>query len=284
MASQPTSASGRPGPPPGHPSRGGASSALRAPAALGLLVSLAALAEPVLADRIEVKLAGIDPREQGQVVIFLVDAGGRKMLPISVSPDQAESIYRGRAGVRPPRPLTHELMVSVLEALGAKLARVDITALRENTFFADLSLEVGGRTVSVDARPSDAIALALRVKAPIYAEADLLVPFERSPKPSVEAHPLLSGLGLHLQDLTDELARFFSVPGGRGVLVAEAAPGGSAARSGVERGDVIQGIGGERVSTVTEALAALRAARDRGKPVEIRVVRDAHERKVRLEW
>ncbi len=236
------------------------------------------------AERVEVSLAGVDPREPGQVVLFLIDAAGKRMLPISVSPDQAESIYRGRSGVATPRPMTHELMVRVLEALGARLTRVDITELRDNTFYALLSLEAGGRSLQVDSRPSDAIALALRVKAPIFAEEGLLMPFERSPRPSVESHPLLSGLGLHLQNLSDDLARFFGVPDTRGVLVAEASSGSTAARSGVERGDVIRRIGGENVATVTEALAALRAARERGKPVEVRVVRDGRERQIRLEW
>lgn len=263
-------------------SDGAACRRARRAALAALLLGMGAL--PARAERVEVTLAGIDPREAGQVVLFLIDGPGRKMLPISVSPDQAESIYRGRAGVRPPRPLTHELFMSVLEAVGARIARVDITEIRENTFYADLSLETGGRIVRVDARPSDAIALALRAKAPIYAETGLMIPFESSPRPSVESHPLLSSLGLHLQDLTEELARFFQVPGGSGVLVAEAAPGGSAARSGVERGDVIRRIGGEQVASVTEALAALRAARERGKPVEVRVVRDGHEHKLRLEW
>jgi bifunctional DNase/RNase len=247
-------------------------------------IAAAALTPAARADLIEVRLVAIDPRGADQAVLFLAEPQGKKVLPISVSQDQAESIYRAQSGVHPPRPLTHELLVSVIEALGAKLSRVDITDLRENTYFAVLSLDSAGKVVHMDARPSDAIALAVRVKAPIYAEEGLLVPLGGGGRPSVETHPLLSSLGLHLQELTGELARFFEVPGGGGVLVAEAASGGTAARSGVERGDVIRRVGGEEVRTVTEALAALRAAREHGKPVHIQVVRDGHERSLRLEW
>lgn len=251
---------------------------------LPLMLTLAGATFPALAERVQVSLAGVDPRAEGQVVLFMLDAPGRKVLPISVSQDQAESIYRGKAGVRPPRPLTHELLLSVLDALGARLSRVDISALRENIYYSELTLEMGGRSLSVDARPSDAIALALRVGAPIFAEAGLMIPFEQSPRPSVETHPMLSSLGLHLQNLTGELARFFEVPDGTGVLVAEAAAGGTAARSGVERGDVIQRIGRARVSSVAEALAALRTAGERGKAVEMQVVRDGRPQELKLRW
>jgi bifunctional DNase/RNase len=245
--------------------------------------ALASTAAP--AERVEVRLAGIDPRGENQAVLLLVDEGGRKMLPISVSPDQAESIYRGHTGTRTPRPLTHELLVNVLAALGVKLTRVDVTDLREGTYYAELTLDSAGRPLKVDSRPSDAIALALRVGAPIFAEPGLLTPFEGPSRPSVETHPLLGDLGLQLQDLTQELARFFQAQGTDGVLVAEAAAGGAAALSGVSRGDIIRRIAGEPVNAVGEALAALQAARERGgRGVEVQVVRDGRRRDIRLEW
>jgi hypothetical protein len=260
-------------------------SALARPFLTAAIVVGALLPAPALAERVEVRLAGIDPRGENQAVLLLVDGAGRKMLPISVSPDQAASIYRGHTGERTPRPLTHELLVNVLTALGAKLTRVDVTDLREGTYYAELTLESGGRSLKVDSRPSDAIALALRVGAPIFAEPGLLTPFEGPSRPSVETHPLLGDLGLQLQDLTQELARFFQAPGTDGVLVAEAAPGGPAARSGVSRGDIIRRIAGEPVTAVGEALAALQAARERGgHGVEVQIVRDGRRRDIRLEW
>jgi hypothetical protein len=249
------------------------------------LAAGALFSTPALGERVEVRLAGIDPRGDDQAVLLLVDAAGRKMLPISVSPEQAESIYRGHTGARTPRPLTHELLVNVLAALGAKLTRIDVTDLREGTYYAELTLESGGRTLKVDSRPSDAIALALRVGAPIFAEPGLLTPFEGPTRPSVETHPLLGELGLQLQDLTQELARFFQAQGTDGVLVAEAAPGGAAARSGVARGDIIRTIAGEPVTAVAEALAALRAAREKGRRgVDVQIVRDGRRRDLKIEW
>ncbi|MEE9217677.1 MAG: bifunctional nuclease domain-containing protein [Acidobacteriota bacterium] len=252
----------------------------------GLLPALICLFATSLshAELVEVKLAALDPRGSDQVVLVLIDEEGKRMLPISVSPMQAQSIYRGQAGIHAPRPLTHELMISVLEALEVRLERVDIVDLRNNTYFAELSLRNGDHSVKVDARPSDGIALALRVDAPIYASRGLLLPLERDARPQVEGHPLLSSLGLHLQELTDELARFFEIPDHKGVLVAESASGSVAARSGLKRGDVIQHIGRKRVGTVTEAISALRAAREKGRSVELQIVRGGGRRALDLQW
>jgi bifunctional DNase/RNase len=239
----------------------------------------------VRAELVEVQLAGLDPRGENQVVLFLLDGPGKRMLPISVSPGQAESIYRGRAGIELPRPMTHELMLRALETLQAHITRVDITDLRDNTYYAELFLQDGeGETHKIDSRPSDAIALALRTNAPIYAARGLMLPLENSPRSEVESHPVLSMLGLHLQELTEELARFFNAPGQRGVLVAESASDGPSAHSGMHRGDIIECIGEEPIRTVTEALSALRKAREEGRSVEVQVVRNGRSHSLKLEW
>lgn len=251
----------------------------------GVVLVPALMAGVVRAELVEVQLAGIDPRGESQVVLFLIDEPGMRMLPISVSPGQAESIYRGRAGVELPRPMTHELMLSAFEALEARITRVDITDLRDNTYYAELFLQNReGKILKIDSRPSDAIALALRVDAPIHASRVLMLPLEKSPRPEVEPHPVLSSLGLHLQELTEELARFFDAGDLRGVLVAEAASGSPSERSGVQRGDIIQSVGEKSVHTVTEALSALREAREQSDWVEVQVVRGGREHSLKLEW
>jgi len=116
---------------------------------------------------------GLDP-EHGQAVILLRDDEGERYLPISIGPFEANSIALAVEGVKTPRPLTHDLLKSILETLKATVTRILIDDLREaddgtGTFYAQITLDVEGHEVEVDSRPSDAIALAVRTGAPIYA-------------------------------------------------------------------------------------------------------------------
>lgn len=104
-------------------------------------------------------------------IVLLRETGGSRFLPIWVGAMEATAIAYAQQGVVPPRPLTHDLLRDVLEAVGARLAEVRITALREGVFYAVLAFE-GGAEVS--ARPSDAIALALRTGAPIVGAEEVL--------------------------------------------------------------------------------------------------------------
>ena len=106
-----------------------------------------------------------------QPIVLLREAGGDRYLPIWIGAVEATAIAFAQQGQLPPRPLTHDLFRDVLDALRQKLERVDITELRDGVFFAELRFSGG---VQVSARPSDAIALALRTGTPIYgAEAGL---------------------------------------------------------------------------------------------------------------
>jgi bifunctional DNase/RNase len=91
-------------------------------------------------------------------------------VPIFIAPLEAQSILIGLGSVKMPRPLTHDLFLTTLENLEASINRVEITALKEGTYFAKLILESSGSEVSIDARPSDCLALAVRVKCPIYID------------------------------------------------------------------------------------------------------------------
>lgn len=110
-----------------------------------------------------------------QQYIYLKEKDGDRAFPIVIGFHEAQAIHRFVNQQAVPRPLTHELFTSVLVVLGARLTRVDITNLKDSTFYAVLHLVTdGGRVAEVDARPSDAIALATAVKAPIFvAEAVL---------------------------------------------------------------------------------------------------------------
>jgi bifunctional DNase/RNase len=117
----------------------------------------------------EVKVMGIvvDPKASNPVVV-LVDLTGQKALPIWIGVFEAEAISRGLDDVVTLRPMTHDLMKQILDTFQVSLTRVVINELKGNTFYAMLYLNVEGREMIVDSRPSDAIALAVRVKAPIF--------------------------------------------------------------------------------------------------------------------
>jgi bifunctional DNase/RNase len=111
-----------------------------------------------------------------QNIVILREAEGQRILPIWIGPGEAQAIRRILSEEPFPRPLTHDLLVIMLEGLKAKITRVIIADLRENTFFASVIVERDKEVLSVDARPSDSIALALRAKAPIFVNEKLLQP------------------------------------------------------------------------------------------------------------
>src|SRR4030043_1270977 len=123
----------------------------------------------------EVKVMGIvvDPKASNPVVV-LVDLAGQKALPIWIGVFEAEAISRGLEDVVTLRPMTHDLMKQILDTFQVSLNRVIINDLKENTFYANLYLDVEGKELVVDSRPSDAIALAVRVKAPIFVTESVI--------------------------------------------------------------------------------------------------------------
>ncbi len=124
---------------------------------------------------IEMSIKGlmVDP-VTNMPIVLLRDEGNQRVLPIWVGPVEANAIALQMENVSPPRPMTHDLVRSLLEELGATLRRVVISDLRESTFFAYLELDRAGETLLVDARPSDALALSLRLKAPVFVNPKVL--------------------------------------------------------------------------------------------------------------
>jgi bifunctional DNase/RNase len=107
--------------------------------------------------------------------LLLQEAGGaNRTLPIYIGPAEAQAIAFAQQGVDTPRPMTHDLMRDLLEEVGATVECIVITELRDRTFYAEIRLLVGGQRRVVSARPSDAVALAVRVRTTIYAEEELL--------------------------------------------------------------------------------------------------------------
>jgi uncharacterized protein len=128
----------------------------------------------------EMEVMGVqaDP-QSGAPMVFLRGKQDKRELGMFIGPFEAQAIALPLQGVRPSRPYTHDLMLAALHRLKAKVKRVVITGLRDNTYFADLVLDVEGQDVLLDSRPSDAIALALREDVPILAAE---AAFARSPR------------------------------------------------------------------------------------------------------
>ena len=125
---------------------------------------------------IEMTIKGlmVDPITNTPIVI-LRDAEGERVLPILVGAVEANAIALQIENVTPPRPLTHDLLMSVLRESGASIARVVIEDMRDNTFHAYLVIERAAGPLLIDVRPSDAIALALRCKAPVFVHPRVLL-------------------------------------------------------------------------------------------------------------
>ena len=115
----------------------------------------------------------VDPVTNMPIVI-LRDGENQRVLPIWVGPVEAKAIALQIENIAPPRPMTHDLLRNLVADLGATLVRVIIADLRDNTFFAYLELHRDGEVQLLDARPSDAIALAIRAKAPVFVDTKVL--------------------------------------------------------------------------------------------------------------
>ena len=123
-----------------------------------------------------------------QPIVLLKTVEGSKFLPIWIGHPEAASILMKLQGASTPRPMTHDLLCDMLGELEVRCTQVAVTELRENTFFASITLSINGRELEIDSRPSDAIALAVRSGAPIYAAEEVIaesaIEFEQSEEES----------------------------------------------------------------------------------------------------
>jgi uncharacterized protein len=124
--------------------------------------------------KMKVDKLGIDLLTHDPVVI-LRDFEGKRYLPILIGPFEATAIALALEGTPVPRPLSHDLMKSIIESLKATVNRIIIHDIHDNTFYAKVVLETDGKSVEIDARPSDSIALALRANAPIYVSERIVL-------------------------------------------------------------------------------------------------------------
>lgn len=126
--------------------------------------------------KIQCEILGLSssPSTGGAYAILLKEINGTRRLPIIIGAFEAQAIALEIEGIKPPRPLTHDLLKNVIDNLGSVVTEILIDELRENTFYAKIILEISGLTNEIDARPSDAIALSVRAQAPIYVSETVM--------------------------------------------------------------------------------------------------------------
>lgn len=208
----------------------------------------------------KVKTVVMDPYTQSPVVV-LETVTGNKLLPIWIDVPEARAIAMELEQVKAPRPLTHDLIRSLLQRLGVNLQHAAITELRNDTYIAVLSLSVKGQKLEIDCRPSDAIAIALRMKAPILASAQVLAKSKPMPAESGRAGHAQTKLGIQAQDLTAELAKLLDSEQQRGVLVAAVEVGSVAMKAGIERGDIISKANDRTILSAADLESAVHAVK-----------------------
>ncbi len=127
-------------------------------------------------NKVQVEILGLSasPSTGGAYALLLKEVFGVRRLPIIIGAFEAQSIALEMEGIKPPRPLTHDLLKNVIDHLGGSVTEVIIDELRDNTFFAKIKLEISSLSNEIDSRPSDAIALAVRAGAPLYVAEDVM--------------------------------------------------------------------------------------------------------------
>ncbi len=217
----------------------------------------------------EVKGVRLDVLGQNPVVI-LADKDGRKALPIWIGLLEAHAIERELKSLATPRPMTHDLLHSILEQVHAKVKEVRIVELKDNTYYAKLFLVTNKEVIELDARPSDAIILALKSKAPVFAAAKII---EDQGVSLVRKENFGERYGIRVQELTPSLASHFNFKGEKGVLVSEVVSGSASEASGIKAGDIITKVNLKEVGTVQEFEETFDATKP-GSSVEILFFRE----------
>jgi len=206
----------------------------------------------------EVKGVRLDTIGQSPVVI-LADREGKKALPIWIGLLEANAIDKELKNITSPRPMTHDLLHSILDQVQVKVREVKIVDLKDNTYYARLFLTLNKKLIEVDARPSDAIILALKSKTPIFVLATIL----DAQGIALAKKDMGERYGIRIQELTPSLASHFNFKGQKGVLVSEVITGSASEVSGMKAGDIITKVDLKEVGSVQEfeeVLDAVKAA------------------------
>ncbi len=248
---------------------------------VALLVSLVLIAvskeKPPPFVEMEVKGVRLDAVGNSPVVL-LADKEGKKALPIWIGLLEANAIDKELRNNPSPRPMTHDLLYAILAQAHVKVKEVRIVDIKNNTYYATLFLTINKEVVGIDARPSDAMVIALKSKTPIYVSAKIL---EEQGIAVAKKSALIERFGIRIQELTPALASHFNFKDQKGVLVAEVLPGSVSESSGINAGDIITKANSKEVGTVEEFQEILDSVKA-GNSVRVELFRDDQLRKVNL--
>jgi bifunctional DNase/RNase len=230
---------------------------------------------------VELSTVGLDGRT-GTPIVVLREPQSGGVLPIWVGPAEAQAIALSLHGVIPPRPMTHDLMASLIAELRAEVEEVVVTDLRSNVYFGIVRLRIAGdkKLHDVDSRPSDALALALRTGARISVARKILAMAPEFDFIAPEGpNQVVTALGMTVVVATPALRKEFRLGDQRGVVVTSAY--GVARDKGVRRGDLIVDVNGKVIDEPAAFFEAVRASKPRS-PVRIRYWRDGETRTVEI--
>jgi uncharacterized protein len=232
---------------------------------------------PVLSDQVRVEVTDVTyDHPSGAYYLVLEEKTRRRVLPITIGDEEARAIMFELHGIKPERPLTYELLLNVLQQTGNRLDRVVIGEVREEVYYAKVYLD-GGR-YEVDSRPSDAVALAIGAGAPIFVAGNLLQ--TATAKNSTAVLKTVRAFGVTVQELTPELAQYFSVTTHSGVLVADIDP--ELQKSGISRGDILEAVNGRAIQSAQDYAHSVPQAGGNSK-VSITVRHDGVTRVIMLD-
>jgi len=249
--------------------------------AVALLISLGlvAIGKETSPAFVEMEVKGVRLDATGtNPVVFLVDKEGKKALPIWIGLLEANAIDKELRNNASPRPMTHDLLYSILVQAHLRVKEVRIVGLKDNTYYATLFLRLNKGVVEVDARPSDAIVIALKSKTPIYVSTKIL---DEQGIALTQKSSFGERFGIRIQELTPALASSFSFKGKKGVLVAEVLPGSVSESSGIKAGDIITKVDSKEVGTIQQFEEMFDTARP-GDSLKVLIFRDNQFREVNL--
>ncbi|MGZ3560129.1 MAG: bifunctional nuclease domain-containing protein [Thermodesulfobacteriota bacterium] len=249
--------------------------------AVALLISLVlvAISKEILPPFVQMEVKGVRLDAMGtNPVVFLVDKEGKKALPIWIGLLEANAIDKELRNNASPRPMTHDLLYSILAQAHLKVKEIRIVDLKDNTYYATLFLRLNKGVVEVDARPSDAIVIALKSKTPIYVSTKIL---DEQGIALTQKSSFGERFGIRIQELTPALASSFNFKGKKGVLVAEVFPGSVSESSGIKAGDIITKVDSKEVGTIQQFEEMFDTARP-GDSLKVLLFRDNQFKEVNL--
>ena len=227
--------------------------------------------QPAAADkeliRVSIYQLVVDPASR-QPVVTLADLQEMRALFIWIGLPEARAIYSELEGVKPQRPLTHDLLEQIIQKTGGGIHRIVVTHTRENIYYATVVLQRENNLIEIDARPSDAIVMALKFDAPVFVSRDL---FEKMSLPLESRTDIPESYGLALQELTPDLAKYLSIESNKGVMVAGVRKGSRAEIDGLMAGDILVEIEGRIVEDVAFFHKTLKNSKE---PLKAKVYRN----------